>query len=80
MASSQMRSMTELSDGSTNGVTLPAPRQALPGDDQREIGEHAREAPQQRVRQRLRWRFQHVRSAVTASVRAIAASGCISIW
>ena len=57
-ASVQMRSITELSDGSTNGVNCPLRASPSQATISATIGEHAREAPQQRVRQRRRRRFQ----------------------
>ena len=49
-ASVQMRSSTELSDGSMNGVNAPLRASPSQATTSATIGEHAREAPQQRAR------------------------------
>ena len=55
-ASVQMRSSTELSDGSTNGVNAPLRASTSQATISATIENDAREAPQQRVRQRRRGR------------------------
>ena len=75
MASAQMRSMTELSDGSTNGVNCPLrarPSHATTNArmENTRVKPHSSVCANDGVGASIT-----LRSAVTASVRAIAASG-----